>query len=667
MRNWTVSVDNHSFDSAGITKDCQEAVCEYIWNGFEAQGTTIEVSISGGSMQEAPVIHISDNGTGINQATLESTFGAFLSSQKRSKALQLKSQANKGKGRFSYSAIAGNATWDTVYASEDGLFQYTIQLNSANKAGVQESDVVVAFADKQHTGTVVSIPITDAKTNGLLRYEKMRVKLLEEFAWYLYLNRDSQAKLVYCGNVLDYSEYIDDNISRQLTVVIGDQQFIVDVVVWKNRVKNHSKIYYINNDDIVINAENTSFNKNTVEFYHAVFIRSPYFDSLPVLTGADDESVVEYADGQKQIMKKLSKQVKLLLNDTLRDFLLVRADAYLEKLEDKDQLPHFSNDDFGQSKKKDFMGVTRELYCTEPRIFHRLKPRQTKSLLGFLALLLDSSERENVLSVVEQIVSLTAEQRNKLAAILQRTKLEHIIDVIDIIQKRFEVVAELKRIVYDPTMSRFANERDHIQKLVEQHFWLFGDQYTMVTADVTFKRSLARFEEKLGVPKEESSTLTAEELRQRMDIFLYGARMNESNVKEGLVIELKAPTVSLDQVVLSQIERYANIIRKEPQFSGQNRAWRFFAICSSVADDVQSKYDGYKSHGKLGLASIVGNFEIYALTWDDIFISFEQRYRFLLEKMQRDFEQTDEPNDEENIDRKYVTKRVNHLLEWNLT
>ena len=40
MRNWNVSVDNHSFDSAGITKDCQEAVCEYVWNGFEAQGTT---------------------------------------------------------------------------------------------------------------------------------------------------------------------------------------------------------------------------------------------------------------------------------------------------------------------------------------------------------------------------------------------------------------------------------------------------------------------------------------------------------------------------------------------------------------------------------------------------------------------------------------------------
>ncbi|MBQ8620084.1 MAG: ATP-binding protein [Clostridia bacterium] len=667
MRNWNVSVDNNSFDSAGITKDCQEAICEYIWNGFEAQATRVEVDISGGNVQEAPVIRIKDNGTGINHTTLENTFGAFLSSQKRSKALRLKSQANKGKGRFSYSAIASEATWDTTFAGDEGLYQYTIQLSSLNKANVRESDVIDVSAEDHQTGTIVSIPIVDGRINYLLCYENMRAKLLEEFAWYLYLNRDSQAELVYCGNTLDYDDYIDSNLSHQVEITIDEHKFVIDVVVWKNRVKNNSKIYYINSEGAITNAENTSFNKNTVDFYHAVFVRSKYFSNLPILIGAEDESLIEYATGQKEIMRKLNKQIRMMLNLSLRDFLLARADAYLEKLGDKDQLPYFSDDDFGRSKKKDFMGVTRELYCTEPRIFHKLKPRQTKSLLGFLALLLDSNERENVLSVVEQIVTLTAEQRKKFAEILKRTKLEHIIDMVDVIQKRFEVVSELKRIVYDPVTSRFANERDHIQKLVEQHFWLFGDQYAMVTADVTFKRSLASFEEKLGIPKEESSQLTPEELRQRMDIFLYGSRVNEVNVKEGLVIELKAPSVSLDQVVLSQIERYANMIRKEPQFSGVNRAWRFFAICSSVDDDVQSKYDGYKAHGKFGLVSIVGNFEIYAITWDDVFLNFEQRHRFLLEKIQKDFEQTEEIDDDESIDRQYVNEKVKHLLTFNLS
>lgn len=355
-----------------------------------------------------------------------------------------------------------------------------------------------------------------------------------------------------------------------------------------------------------------------------------------------------------------------MLECTLRDFLVIRADKYLSDLEAKSEFPAFSDDEYGQCKKKDFVNVTRELYCAEPRIFYKLKPRQSKSLLGFLSLLLDSNERENILCVIDQIVTLTTEQRKKFAEVLKRTKLEHVIDVIEIIQKRFEVVEELKKIVYDPTMSRFANERDHIQKIVEQHYWLFGDQYSMVTADVTFKRSLEKFEEMLNLTPAEASALSIEEQRQRMDIFLYGGRMTEVGSKECLVVELKAPSVTLTPTVLSQIERYANIIRKEPAFSGNNRLWKFFAVCSTVDDDVKSKYEGYASRGKFGLASVIGNFEIFALSWDDIFLSFERRYHFILDKIQRDFEESSESENDGDIGRQYITEKVKSLMDLQL-
>lgn len=150
MRDWSVSVDNGSFDSAGITNDCQDAICEYIWNGFEANATRVIVNVMGGNMQEAPEIHISDNGTGISHGSLHNTFGAFLSSQKKSLRVRLKTATNKGKGRFSYTAISSAAIWDTVYADESGLHQYSIQLDSANKVNVRESDVI-DVSGKEHT------------------------------------------------------------------------------------------------------------------------------------------------------------------------------------------------------------------------------------------------------------------------------------------------------------------------------------------------------------------------------------------------------------------------------------------------------------------------------------------------------------------------------------
>ena len=39
----------------------------------------------------------------------------------------------------------------------------------------------------------------------------------------------------------------------------------------------------------------------------------------------------------------------------------------------------------------------------------------------------------------------------------------------------------LRIIVLDHTI--YANERDHVQKIVEQHYWLFGEQHHLVTAD----------------------------------------------------------------------------------------------------------------------------------------------------------------------------------------
>ena len=72
--------------------------------------------------------------------------------------------------------------------------------------------------------------------------------------------------------------------------------------------------------------------------------------------------------------------------------------------------------------------------------------------------------------------------------------------------------------------------------------------------------------------------------------------------------------VKLSLDVFNQIVRYANTIRKEPRFTSNNRIWRFFAVCSEVEDDVKVKYKNFEQFGKKGLADVIGNFELYALS-----------------------------------------------------
>lgn len=183
MLSWSVSVDNNSFDSVGITKDCQDAITEYIWNGFEASATEVIVEIVGAILQDPPEIIIRDNGTGIQQSSIHEAFGAFLSSQKKSKHLRIKTHTNKGKGRFSYLALAPSAVWKTRFACDDGVFAYEIRLSSKNKAQVEETEVVECVNGS--TGTDVIIPVNDNKTMVIDIWENTALLRLLEILKYM--------------------------------------------------------------------------------------------------------------------------------------------------------------------------------------------------------------------------------------------------------------------------------------------------------------------------------------------------------------------------------------------------------------------------------------------------------------------------------------------------
>ena len=60
------------------------------------------------------------------------------------------------------------------------------------------------------------------------------------------------------------------------------------------------------------------------------------------------------------------------------------------------------------------------------------------------------------------------------------------------------------------------------------------------------------------------------------------------------------------------------------------------AVCNEVDDDVRARYTANQAMGKKGLVLSVENYELYALTWADIFKSFDLRHSFLLDKLRID-------------------------------
>ena len=79
-----------------------------------------------------------------------------------------------------------------------------------------------------------------------------------------------------------------------------------------------------------------------------------------------------------------------------------------------------------------------------------------------------------------------------------------------------------------------------------------------------------------------------------------------------------------------------DFIRRQPKFNSQYRRWKFIAVCREVDEDVKSRYVSEQAQGKKGLVVKIDNYEIYALTWDDIFKSFELSHSFVLDKLKMD-------------------------------
>lgn len=637
----TLSVKNQSVETSGLPKDYREALCEYIWNGYEANATEVNLSFNlNATGQGIDSISITDNGEGIKYISLSETFGSFLVSQKNTLSLKAKTKANKGKGRFSFGLFSSLAVWNTCYLEDEKYKSYSITLLDSKKEDINYDDQVQESLHG-HTGTTVTFYNIHNLSPIQLSFEELQEFLLSEFSWFLYLHKNQNYKLVINGKEIQYAKHINEHLSCDSQVIIQGQNFSINLIVWNNKIKEKFCCYFLTEQGVLCNVDTTTFNRNTVDFNHSVFITSAFFDHYSNIS-LNDSAQMEFGKPEMYYttIKALRIAVQELITKQMSIYMAEKADIEITKMmNERKTFPSFPNDDYGQLRKRDLVRVTKEIYCTEPKIFYKLSDLQEKSLLAFLNLLLSSEERENVLSIIEQIVDLSTEQRTRFAGLLQKTKLEYIIDAITFIENRYQVIEILKTLIYD--LSKFTTEREHIQKIIEQHFWLFGEQYHLACADVSMRKALIEYQNILYGATEPHGVLTPdEEENRRMDIFLCSARKVEDNygnfLEENIVVELKAPKVPLSIKVQRQIEDYMRFIRRQPQFSSMHRRWKFIAVCKEIEDDIKAQYKAFEHFGKRGLIYSVEDFEIYALCWDDIFKSFDIRHSFLLDKLKFD-------------------------------
>lgn len=612
-----------------------EAICEYIWNGFDANATVVKVKLTINQMTIVDEIKVTDNGTGISFEELGNKFQPFNDSQKSkntSRSNYSLPHGRQGIGRLTFFSFAQRAKWETVYCKDGIRYSYFISMNKDSINQYDDNGGNLPVIAHEKTGTTVTFfQLIDLYKEDIIE----RIK--GEFFWFLELNRNKAFEIWVDDEKITYEELIIRRTVLNLSEYKLKNDFDVTFIQWNISLgQEYSRFYFMGSDDKERYKEATKLNKQSDEFYHSIFIKSEYFnefhfgnDQIEGQAGIfPNKYDLEYKTLINAICKKLIKYRK--------EYLKEASDKYIENLIKKNLYPEFDKSNFIDIyRKAELDHLVETLFTAQPKIFTSLNDDNKKITIHLLKVIMDNNNKSELFEVLKQVIELDEEELDELYGVLKYTTLSNITRTIKLLQDRLKVVQGLKEIVFDN--KRYALEVEHVQEVLEKHYWLFGEQYTLITAaEPDFEAALrGLILAKTG--DAEKVQIDHEDKNKEMDIYMI-RQDRKGNITENVVVELKRPSVSLGEEQLAQVKKYMRVIKSDDRFNATNVKWTYYLVGNkynkngSIQDELESNMHWGEPH--LVHSDRNGNNKIYALTWSDIFDEFSNRHEYLMSRLE---------------------------------
>lgn len=635
-------MENIQITSEGIQKNLSrvkpyDAICEYIWNGFDAGASVIDIEYKASELGRINFLSVKDNGSGINYKDLPLKFKPFNNSEKylshKENLHHSIPHGKNGVGRLTFFSFATDAEWITVYSDDsEKNKKYSIYMNSSCLHEYNPNDEKEPTETDESTGTVVSfINVFD------VNYEELIQAIKDKFFWFICLYSYKQYDIRINGESLDFSSKKKD----EFPIDVSDKadikhEFEITAILWNDSLGlEYSKYYFVNSKGEEVYKENTTLNKKSDEFWHSVIIKSDYFDDFSFK--ACDEGQMTFTTGKNDSeYKALLEIINAFLVKKRREYLKEASKSYINKLIDEEVYPTFNSSDCLDSYKKEQLDcIISSLYQAEPKIFTSLNNPQKKIFVRLLNTIMNSNDKDSLFKAIEEVIELDEEERKDFAGLLEKTTLSHIISAIKLIEDRIRVVQALKEIVFTKEFNAY--EVKHVQAIVEKHYWLFGEQYHLLTsAEPDFNEALRRLRF-AQTGNAEPVTVDHEDVNKEMDIFM-NKQNKTSGYFENVVVELKRPSVLIGEEQLSQVKRYMRVIQSDDRFNSSNSKWVYYLVGNKFTTDnyIQGELENNKHHGESGLVYFVGNHKIYVKTWAEIFEDFEVKSNYLLQRLKFD-------------------------------
>ena len=627
----------------------ERAIAEFVWNGFDAKAKNVHIDFETDSLEfdTYKSIKISDDGNGICFEELPVNFKKFYESHKN-KGNKDNSYLTKGKngyGRLTFHKFAGFATWQTIYERNNNNYYYEIKINNDN---LNDYTPTQPASTSKSIGTIAIFEDISVDISSNFIEQILKPYLKAEFAWFLELKEEF--KIFINGIELDYNTIIAEK-PENFIINLSDNNknefvFSCKYIRWNTKLnEEYSRFYFLNDDLEFKNTKTTLLNKKGDDFWHSILIINNFFNEINTEREDDSpQSKLFENRSDTKVFKDLVKELNDFLRIKRKPFLRKQATILINKYEDEKVFPSFGDNEWDKVRENGLKDLIKGMYEVEPAVFTKLNKEQKRIFLELLNLILDSNERESLFKILDSVVELDTDDRDVFAKILESTRLKQVISTINLITGRILILENLKKIVFNHELK--ANERDHLQKYVEKHYWIFGEEYRLVCAEeVKFEEALRRYIYLLrGISKK--TFIEHPDKYKEMDLFLAGTDFRDGK-PHNVIVEIKNPTTikKLKTKEVGQIKEYIDVILKVDQFNDSNEFWSFYLIGQDYDDIVKDDIQNIET----GLLRKKDNHCLYVKKWSEITNEVERRLKYLLEKLKIERKNLSEPNSLDEI------------------
>ena len=282
-----------------------------------------------------------------------------------------------------------------------------------------------------------------------------------------------------------------------------------------------------------------------------------------------------------------------------------------------------------QTERQVFEVVALSLHDYLPD-FEESNVKSKKFAFALLKQAIEESPKA-VQRILEEVLELPKEKQEEFAELLERTSLAAIINASKMVADRLDFLRGLELLVFDAQSKHQLLERKQLHKILNDHTWIFGEEFNLTLSDKSLNDVLEKHLEKLGREPEEDADVVLREDGSEGIVDLMLSRIvpqPRAEEREHLIVELKRPSQKIDSKAAAQIKSYAYAVAGDERFKDTKTQWVFWAISNDVSDSVRREANQRNRPRDLLYEEDEGRIFIWVKTWGQLIESCRARLEF---------------------------------------